>query len=77
MIFSSIVGAVSGLVLLALRAAFGLLGASFGTELVTLLLVAIATGLCGPLIFRLCRQVDARFARSQRERDAALEGLFR
>ena len=34
------------------------------------------TGLVGPLVFGLCRRVDGRFARTQRERDAALEGLI-
>ena len=29
-----------------------------------------------PLVFRLCRQTDARFARTRRERDAAAEGLI-
>ncbi|ACY18405.1 rod shape-determining protein MreD [Haliangium ochraceum] len=37
--------------------------------------VALASGLMGPLVFRLCRALDARFARSLREREAAREGL--
>jgi cell shape-determining protein MreD len=73
--FSAMVGLVSGLVLLALRALHGLVGQAFGTQVVTLLLSALTTGLAGPIVFRLCRQVDARFARTQRERDAAIEGL--
>src|SRR5262249_31304016 len=36
---------------------------------------ALVTGLIGPLVFRLCRAVDARFARTHREREAAREGL--
>lgn len=73
--FSAIVGLVSGLLLLALRATHGLVGEGVGSQLVTLLLSAVTTGIAGPVVFRLCRQVDARFARTQRERDAALEGL--
>lgn len=73
--FAAVVGLVSGLVLLALRAFHGLVGAAVGSQLVTILLSALTSGLAGPIVFRLCRQVDARFARTQRERDAALEGL--
>ncbi len=31
---------------------------------------AALTGLFGPLVFRLCRFIDARFARTDREREA-------
>ena len=74
--FAVVVGLVSALVLLALRAFHGLVGAGVGSQFVTILLSALTTGLAGPIVFRLCRQVDARFARTQRERDAALEGLI-
>ena len=40
-----------------------------------LLQSALVTGLIGPLVFRFCRAVDARFARTHREREAAREGL--
>jgi hypothetical protein len=40
------------------------------------LMSALLTALAGPLVFRLCRQTDARFARTRRERDAAAEGLI-
>jgi rod shape-determining protein MreD len=74
--FSAVVGLISGLLLLGLRAWVGHLSGALGSELVTVLLSALFTGLVGPLVFRLCRRVDARFARTQRERDAALEGLI-
>ena len=74
--FSLMVGLVSAAVLMALRAWVGLLSASFSSEVVTGLLSAVLTGLAGPLVFRLCRKVDARFARTRRERDAAAEGLI-
>ena len=37
--------------------------------------IAIATALVGPLVWRLFRRIDAAYARTHRERDAALEGL--
>ena len=46
-----------------------------GRELGWLAVASIVTGLFGPLVFWLCRRLDARFARTHRERDAALEGL--
>jgi len=76
MALSASVGLTSGLVLMALRAWAGRLAGPIGSELVTLVLSALFTGAIGPLVFRLCRRVDARFARTQRERDAALEGLI-
>jgi hypothetical protein len=38
-------------------------------------LVTIATAVVGPLVWRVFRRIDATFARTHRERDAALEGL--
>jgi cell shape-determining protein MreD len=74
--FALVVGLVSAAVLIALRAWLGVLSASFSSEVVTGLVSALLTGLAGPLVFRLCRQTDARFARTRRERDAAAEGLI-
>jgi rod shape-determining protein MreD len=74
--FALVIGLVSGAVLIALRAWSGLLSASFASEVTTALLSAVMTALVGPLVFRLCRKMDARFARTRRERDAAAEGLI-
>jgi rod shape-determining protein MreD len=74
--FALVVGLVSGAVLMALRAWLGILSASFSSEVVTALLSALLTGAAGPLVFRMCRRMDARFARTRRERDAAAEGLI-
>lgn len=41
----------------------------------TMLRAALVTGLVGPIVFRSCRAMDARFARTHREREAAREGL--
>jgi hypothetical protein len=35
----------------------------------------VATATLGPLVWRIFRRIDAAFARTHRERDAALEGL--
>lgn len=37
---------------------------------------ALATAFLSPLTFRLCRTIDARFARTQREREAVREGYL-
>jgi len=44
-------------------------------ELKHIALVAISTALLGPAVWRVFRRIDAAFARTHRERDAALEGL--
>ena len=49
--------------------------AGAGTELWALARVCAVSALCGPLIIRLYRRIDAAFARTHRERDHALEGL--
>jgi hypothetical protein len=41
-----------------------------------MLLSALLSGHIGPVMFRMLRRVDARFARTERERGAALEGLI-
>jgi rod shape-determining protein MreD len=74
--FALVVGLVSGAVLMALRAWLGILSASFSSEVITALLSALLTAAAGPLVFRLCRRMDSRFARTRRERDAAAEGLI-
>jgi len=68
-------GLFSGLVVLLVRAWGGRLGLGAGREAGILFACALLTGLVGPLVFRLCRAIDARFARTARERDAALGGI--
>jgi len=74
--FSLLVGLVSGASLMGLRAWLGVLSGDVSSELIIALLSAGLTGVFGPLVFRLCRRMDARFARTRRERDAAAEGLI-
>jgi cell shape-determining protein MreD len=76
MAFTAITAVVSGFIMMALRAYMAAGPGPLGDELLTLLSSAVLTGLAGPPVFRLCRIVDARFARTQRDRMVALEGLI-
>ena len=75
-VFCAIIAALSGVVLMALRAYMGIGPGSPMDELATLGASAALTGVAGPFVFRMCRAIDARFARTQRDRLAALEGLI-
>ncbi len=68
-------GLFAGILTLMIRMSEGLTPG--GAELGVLLWSAFLTGLLGPFVFRLCRMVDARFARTYREREAAIEGIAR
>lgn len=73
--FSAFVALVSGVLLLIIRIGYGLPRAGFALELQHIAVVTIATAIVGPLVWRVFRRIDAAFARTHRERDAALEGL--
>ncbi len=73
--FAAAIGAVATLLTVLVRMGSGQPLAELRTELLEVALVAIASGALGPLVLRLYRRVDAAFARTQRERDHALEGL--
>lgn len=73
--FCAFVGLCSATVGALVRLTFDVPSASAGTELGYLLEAALATAVVGPSVWRLFRRVDAAFARTHRERDAALEGL--
>jgi rod shape-determining protein MreD len=73
--FSAFVALVAGVVGLIARAAAGIPVAAITVELSHLALVTLATALIGPLVWRLFRRIEAAFARTHREREAALEGL--
>lgn len=74
-VFSAVTGLVAGLIVLLIRAGAGLVSGGAMIELWMLVSSALVTGLVGPLVFSLCRRVDARFARTHRERDATLGGI--
>jgi rod shape-determining protein MreD len=74
--FSAFVSIIASLSQLLIRALSNIskIG-SVSLELQQIALVAFATALTGPLVWRLYRRIDAAYARTHRERDAALEGL--
>jgi rod shape-determining protein MreD len=74
--FSAFVAIIASLSQLLIRAVSNVskIG-SASLELRQIALVAFATALTGPLVWRLYRRIDAAYARTHRERDAALEGL--
>jgi cell shape-determining protein MreD len=74
--FSAFIALIACLTQLIVRAWFSVSEiAAIALELKEMALVAISTALVGPLVWRLFRRIDAAFARTSRERDAALEGL--
>jgi rod shape-determining protein MreD len=74
--FSGFIALISSFASWILRALFnGLSTGSASLELQHAALVAIATALVGPAVWKVFRRIDAAYARTHRERDAALEGL--
>ncbi len=73
--FSAFVALVAGVLALVVRVLYRMPSAAFSIELEHVGLVTLATAIVGPLVWRIFRRIDAAFARTHRERDAALEGL--
>jgi rod shape-determining protein MreD len=73
--FSAFVALVSGVLALIVRVLYRMPSAAFFIELQHVAFVTLATAVLGPLVWRMFRRIDAAFARTHRERDAALEGL--
>jgi rod shape-determining protein MreD len=73
--FSAFVALVAGGLALVVRALYRIPSAAFSVELRHVALVMLATTALGPVVWRVFRRIDAAFARTHRERDAALEGL--
>jgi rod shape-determining protein MreD len=73
--FSAFVALVAGVLALVVRGLYRMPSAAFGFELEHVALVTCATAMLGPLVWWMFRRIDAAFARTHRERDAALEGL--
>lgn len=73
--FSAFVAVIVGVVTLVVGALYGVPGPGTAVTLQHIALVTLATALAGPMVYRLFRRIDAAFARTHRERDAALEGL--
>ena len=73
--FSAFVALVSALLAMLVRALYHVPRPSFALDMKHAALAAIATGVIGPFVWRVFRRIDAAYARTHRERDAALEGL--
>ena len=74
--FSAFISIIASLSQLSISWLAGLpRAATVSLELQQMALIAIATALAGPLVWRVFRRIDAAYARTHRERDAALEGL--
>ncbi len=74
--FSLFVGLTSALLVLLVRLINFQPHAPLFTELLRMLGAGVATAAVGPMMLRLFRRVDAAFARTHREKDAALEGII-
>ena len=72
--FAFFTGLVAGFFVLMIRAFYGYMPAGLWADMGVLFGSAVLTGLAGPFVFRGCRSVDIRFARTFRERDIALDG---
>jgi cell shape-determining protein MreD len=68
-------GLLSGLIVVLVRVWGGMTSGDSLREFGMLMASALLTGLLGPVVFRICRAIDARFARTARERDVTLGGL--
>ncbi len=73
--FSAFVALVAGIVAMFVRGIYHVPSAAITLDLRHLALVALTTCVIGPLVWRIFRRIDAAYARTHRERDAALEGL--
>ena len=73
--FSAFVAVVAALLAIAVKGIYHMPRATFALELRHVALVAVATAVIGPPVLRAFRRIDAAYARTHRERDAALEGL--
>ena len=73
--FSAFVALVSCVLAVVVRIAYRMPSAELAVELRHIAIVTVATAILGPLVWRMFRRIDATFARTHRERDAALEGL--
>jgi hypothetical protein len=79
--FCLIAAVGANLLILGVRAYFsgsggGHLVGDVGDELIVIFGGALVTAALSPLLFKLCRLVDARFARTEREREAVKEGYL-
>jgi len=73
--YSAFIALFASLAKIVVSVLFGIPRPPVGLELQQVAMIALATALVGPFVWRLFRRIDAAYARTHRERDAALEGL--
>jgi rod shape-determining protein MreD len=73
--FSAFVALFAGVLAWLVRVLYRMPGAPFSIELRHVVAVTLATAILGPVVWRVFRRIDAAYARTHRERDAALEGI--
>ena len=73
--FSGFVALVAQALGIAVRTIYRMPVAAAWIELRHMALVAIGSALFGALVWRIFRRIDATYARTHRDRDAALEGI--
>jgi rod shape-determining protein MreD len=73
--FCAFIALFAGLAKILISVLFGITRAPVGLELQQLALISMSTAIFGPPVWKLFRRIDAAYARTHRERDAALEGL--
>ncbi len=73
--YSAFIAVFTGLAKILVSVLFGIPRPPVSLEFQQMALVALATALSGPIVWRLFRRIDAAYARTHREREAALEGL--
>jgi len=74
--FCAFIAALSGAIVLMLREYAGVGPSSAGDELAAVGATMLVTALLGPVVFRLCRRVDAHVAHTQGDRRTAGDGLI-
>lgn len=77
MAFSGFVAVAASFVAMGVRAVFDIPGVGLALEVGDMALVAGATAITGPWLWRLFRRIDAAYARTHRDHDAVLEGIGR
>ena len=73
--FSAFVALAVGVLGLIVRIIYNMPRPSTWLDLQHIAFVTVATAILGPAVWRVFKRIDAAFARTHRERDAALEGL--
>jgi rod shape-determining protein MreD len=75
-IFTFLGAIFSGLLVLGIRLYYQVGLGPAGRELLACFGSALLSAVLAPVIFKICRLIDARFARTEREREAAREGYL-